>query len=79
MFRLRRGLRQVLEHGDVPAVQLLPLMCPEDDVIYCPFSHQAMVDVDETYREPLLGQAFYHQKALTISRVCAGCKCVSNS
>lgn len=30
---------------------------------------QAMVDVDETYREPLLGEAFYHEKALTISRV----------
>lgn len=31
--------------------------------------HQAMVDVDETYREPLLGEAFYHEKALTITRV----------
>ncbi len=30
---------------------------------------QAMVDVDETYREPLLGEAFYHEKALTMSRV----------
>lgn len=30
---------------------------------------QAMVDVDETYREPLLGKAFYHEKALTVSRV----------
>uniref|UniRef100_A0AAQ4QE57 LSM11, U7 small nuclear RNA associated n=1 Tax=Gasterosteus aculeatus aculeatus TaxID=481459 RepID=A0AAQ4QE57_GASAC len=30
---------------------------------------QAMVDVDETYREPLLGEAFYHEKALTISRL----------
>ena len=29
------------------------------------------MDVDETYREPLLGEAFYHEKALTISRVCA--------
>lgn len=28
-----------------------------------------MVDVDETYREPLLGEAFYHEKALTITRV----------
>lgn len=31
--------------------------------------HQAMVDVDETYREPLLGEALYHEKALTITRV----------
>lgn len=30
---------------------------------------QAMVDVDETYREPLLGEALYHEKALTMSRV----------
>lgn len=30
---------------------------------------QAMVDIDETYREPLLGEAFYHEKALTMSRV----------
>uniref|UniRef100_A0AAV2MLG7 Disintegrin and metalloproteinase domain-containing protein 19-like n=1 Tax=Knipowitschia caucasica TaxID=637954 RepID=A0AAV2MLG7_KNICA len=29
---------------------------------------RAMVDVDETYREPLLGQAFYHEKALTVTR-----------
>lgn len=28
-----------------------------------------MVDVDETYREPLLGEALYHEKALTITRV----------
>ena len=28
-----------------------------------------MVDVDETYREPLLGEAFYHEKALTVTRV----------
>lgn len=36
-------------------------------VCVCVF--QAMVDVDETYREPLLGEALYHEKALTISRV----------
>ncbi|XP_053735238.1 U7 snRNA-associated Sm-like protein LSm11 [Synchiropus splendidus] len=29
----------------------------------------AMVDVDETYREPLFGEALYHEKALTISRL----------
>lgn len=31
-----------------------------------------MVDVDETYREPLLGEAFYHEKALTVTRVWHG-------
>lgn len=35
----------------------------------CFLPPQAMVDVDETYREPLLGEAFHHEKALTISRV----------
>jgi len=30
---------------------------------------QAMVDVDETYRDTLLGQALYHEKALTVTRV----------
>lgn len=34
-------------------------------ILWC----QAMVDVDETYREPLLGQALYHEKALTVTRV----------
>ncbi|KAM9795344.1 U7 snRNA-associated Sm-like protein LSm11 [Neosynchiropus ocellatus] len=29
----------------------------------------AMVDVDETFREPLFGEALYHEKALTISRL----------
>lgn len=27
------------------------------------------MDVDETYREPLLGQALYHEKALTVTRL----------
>lgn len=31
---------------------------------------QAMVDVDETYREPLFGEAIHHEKALTVTRVC---------
>ena len=35
----------------------------------CVCLDQAMVDVDETYREPLLGEAFYHEKALTVTRV----------
>uniref|UniRef100_A0A671NZK6 LSM11, U7 small nuclear RNA associated n=1 Tax=Sinocyclocheilus anshuiensis TaxID=1608454 RepID=A0A671NZK6_9TELE len=33
------------------------------------FWNLAMVDVDETYREPLLGQALYHEKALTVTRL----------
>ncbi|XP_028824156.1 U7 snRNA-associated Sm-like protein LSm11 isoform X2 [Denticeps clupeoides] len=33
------------------------------------FWNLAMVDVDETYREPLLGEALYHEKALTITRL----------
>ena len=37
---------------------------------------QAMVDVDETYREPLLGEALYHEKALTISRVGTSFHCI---
>ena len=27
------------------------------------------MDVDETYRQNLLGEAFYHEKALTVTRV----------
>uniref|UniRef100_A0A672MUQ6 LSM11, U7 small nuclear RNA associated n=1 Tax=Sinocyclocheilus grahami TaxID=75366 RepID=A0A672MUQ6_SINGR len=38
-------------------------------VAFDKFWNLAMVDVDETYREPLLGQALYHQKALTVTRL----------
>ncbi|CAG10134.1 unnamed protein product, partial [Tetraodon nigroviridis] len=38
-------------------------------VAFDKFWNMAMVDVDETYREPLRGEAFYHEKALTISRL----------
>ncbi|KAF6731340.1 U7 snRNA-associated Sm-like protein LSm11 [Oryzias melastigma] len=38
-------------------------------VAFDKFWNMAMVDVDETYREPLFGEALYHEKALTISRL----------
>ncbi|XP_076595403.1 U7 snRNA-associated Sm-like protein LSm11 [Chaetodon auriga] len=44
-------------------------VCSGFVVAFDKFWNMAMVDVDETYREPLLGQAFYHQKALTMSRL----------
>ncbi|KAF7653638.1 hypothetical protein LDENG_00080350 [Lucifuga dentata] len=44
-------------------------VCSGFIVAFDKFWNMAMVDVDETYREPLLGEAFYHEKALTISRL----------
>ncbi|XP_061580921.1 U7 snRNA-associated Sm-like protein LSm11 [Cololabis saira] len=44
-------------------------VCSGFIVAFDKFWNMAMVDVDETYREPLFGQAFYHEKALTISRL----------
>ncbi|XP_030000510.1 U7 snRNA-associated Sm-like protein LSm11 [Sphaeramia orbicularis] len=44
-------------------------VCSGFVVAFDKFWNMAMVDVDETYREPLLGEALYHQKALTISRL----------
>ncbi|KAM3867058.1 U7 snRNA-associated Sm-like protein LSm11 [Diretmus argenteus] len=44
-------------------------VCSGFVVAFDKFWNMAMVDVDETYREPLLGQALYHEKALTISRL----------
>lgn len=44
-------------------------MCSGFVVAFDKFWNLAMVDVDETYREPLLGQALYHEKALTITRL----------
>ncbi|KAG7273532.1 hypothetical protein CRUP_009881 [Coryphaenoides rupestris] len=38
-------------------------------VAFDKFWNLAMVDVDETYRGPLLGEAFYHEKALTVTRL----------
>ncbi|XP_026214430.1 U7 snRNA-associated Sm-like protein LSm11 [Anabas testudineus] len=44
-------------------------VCSGFVVAFDKFWNMAMVDVDETYREPLLGQALYHEKALTITRL----------
>ncbi|KAF7231584.1 U7 snRNA-associated Sm-like protein LSm11 [Nothobranchius furzeri] len=44
-------------------------VCSGFVVAFDKFWNMAMVDVDETYREPLLGEAVYHEKALTISRL----------
>lgn len=49
---------------------LLPSWICDRSVYVVISPRQAMVDVDETYREPLFGEALYHEKALTISRVC---------
>lgn len=44
-------------------------VCSGFIVAFDRFWNMAMVDVDETYREPLLGQAFHHEKALTVTRL----------
>ncbi|XP_051907327.1 U7 snRNA-associated Sm-like protein LSm11 [Hippocampus zosterae] len=44
-------------------------VCSGFVVAFDKFWNLAMVDVDETYREPLIGKALYHEKALTISRL----------
>ncbi|XP_047440955.1 U7 snRNA-associated Sm-like protein LSm11 [Mugil cephalus] len=44
-------------------------VCSGFVVAFDKFWNMAMVDVDETYREPLLGEAVYHEKALTITRL----------
>ncbi|KAM9850160.1 U7 snRNA-associated Sm-like protein LSm11 [Aulostomus maculatus] len=44
-------------------------VCSGFVVAFDKFWNMAMVDVDETYGEPLLGEAFYHQKALTVTRL----------
>ncbi|XP_061690705.1 U7 snRNA-associated Sm-like protein LSm11 [Syngnathoides biaculeatus] len=44
-------------------------VCSGFVVAFDKFWNLAMVDVDETYREPLLGKAVHHEKALTISRL----------
>ncbi|KAJ0050014.1 hypothetical protein NL108_011845 [Boleophthalmus pectinirostris] len=44
-------------------------ICSGFIVAFDRFWNMAMVDVDETYREPLLGQALYHEKALTVTRL----------
>ncbi|XP_068596690.1 U7 snRNA-associated Sm-like protein LSm11 [Brachionichthys hirsutus] len=44
-------------------------VCSGFVVAFDKFWNMAMVDVDETYREPLLGEALYHEKALTVTRL----------
>ncbi|KAL2089128.1 hypothetical protein ACEWY4_016027 [Coilia grayii] len=44
-------------------------VCTGFVVAFDKFWNLAMVDVDETYREPLLGEALYHEKALTVTRL----------
>ncbi|XP_062331822.1 U7 snRNA-associated Sm-like protein LSm11 [Osmerus eperlanus] len=44
-------------------------VCSGFIVAFDKFWNMAMVDVDETYRETLLGEAFYHEKALTVTRL----------
>lgn len=76
---LRCGLRQVLEHGELHIVILQDSCVWEARHVLMLYISlpQALVDVDETYREPLLGEALYHEKALTISRVLACFDCMS--
>ncbi|MGH0123215.1 UNVERIFIED_CONTAM: hypothetical protein FKN15_011239 [Acipenser sinensis] len=38
-------------------------------VAFDKFWNMALVDVDETYRKPVLGKAFYHEPALTITKL----------
>ncbi|XP_047208920.1 U7 snRNA-associated Sm-like protein LSm11 isoform X2 [Girardinichthys multiradiatus] len=54
-------------------------VCSGFVVAFDKFWNMAMVDVDETYREPLLGEALYHEKALTISRPPQDCNPTSQS
>ncbi|XP_057706298.1 U7 snRNA-associated Sm-like protein LSm11 [Corythoichthys intestinalis] len=54
-------------------------VCSGFVVAFDKFWNLAMVDVDETYREPLLGKALYHEKALTISRLFEKLKLQDNS
>ncbi|XP_056117802.1 U7 snRNA-associated Sm-like protein LSm11 [Rhinichthys klamathensis goyatoka] len=44
-------------------------VCSGFVVAFDKFWNLAMVDVDETYRDTLLGQALYHEKALTVTRL----------
>ncbi|XP_026186602.1 U7 snRNA-associated Sm-like protein LSm11 [Mastacembelus armatus] len=54
-------------------------VCSGFVVAFDKFWNMALVDVDETYREPLLGEALYHEKALTISRLFEKLKLQENS
>ncbi|XP_018611830.1 U7 snRNA-associated Sm-like protein LSm11 isoform X2 [Scleropages formosus] len=44
-------------------------VCSGFVVAFDKFWNLAMVDVDETYRKPLLGEAIHHERALTVTRL----------
>ncbi|CAN9514796.1 unnamed protein product [Ophioblennius macclurei] len=44
-------------------------VCSGFVVAFDKFWNMAMVDVDETYKEPVFGEEFYHEKALTVTRL----------
>lgn len=45
-------------------------LCPHVDICYIRvLSTQALVDVDETFRKPPIGEVASHQKSLSISEV----------
>ncbi|XP_036404371.1 U7 snRNA-associated Sm-like protein LSm11 [Megalops cyprinoides] len=44
-------------------------VCSGFVVAFDKFWNMAMVDVDETYRKPLLGEALHHDRALTVTRL----------
>ncbi|KAM8971879.1 LOW QUALITY PROTEIN: U7 snRNA-associated Sm-like protein LSm11 [Pelodytes ibericus] len=44
-------------------------VCSGFIVAFDKFWNMAMVDVDETYRKPVLGKAFYHEPQLTLNRL----------
>ncbi|XP_035263453.1 U7 snRNA-associated Sm-like protein LSm11 [Anguilla anguilla] len=44
-------------------------VCSGFVVAFDKFWNMAMVDVDETYRKPLLGDAIHHERALTVTRL----------
>ncbi|XP_053321650.1 U7 snRNA-associated Sm-like protein LSm11 [Spea bombifrons] len=44
-------------------------VCSGFVVAFDKFWNMAMIDVDETYRKPILGKAFYHEPRLTLNRL----------
>ncbi|KAE8613704.1 hypothetical protein XENTR_v10007834 [Xenopus tropicalis] len=51
-------------------------VCSGFIVAFDKFWNMAMVDVDETYRKPVLGKAFYNEPQLTLTRVMSVTPCV---
>ncbi|XP_029439261.1 U7 snRNA-associated Sm-like protein LSm11 isoform X2 [Rhinatrema bivittatum] len=46
-----------------------PEPCSEEIIQKSPWSKKALTDVDETYRKPVLGKAFFHEPQLTLTRL----------